>query len=99
MSKYACSNEGVEQLKVAAAKIKQGADDIKTETSTMRSIASGYTDTLGPHRTELEEALDEIAGAVAQCIEPAENVCQKLTGVAQKYEGIIGKKRFQKSGN
>ncbi|WP_024866377.1 hypothetical protein [Butyrivibrio sp. FCS014] len=99
MSKYACSPEGVEQLKAAAGKIKQGADEIKTQTTTMRSIASGYSDTLGPHRTELEEALDEIAGAVAQCIEPAENVCQKLNSVAQKYEGIIGKKRFQRQGN
>lgn len=99
MAKYACSPEGVEQLKGAAAKIKQGADDIKTQTTTMRSIASGYSDTLGPHRADLEQALDEIAGAVAQCIEPAENVCQKLNTVAQDYEGIIGKKRFQRSGN
>ncbi|MCR5157209.1 MAG: hypothetical protein K6C96_11070 [Butyrivibrio sp.] len=99
MAKYACSDEGVEQLKAAAGKIKQGADDIRTQTTTMRSIADGYGDTLGPHKADLEAALDDIAGAVAKCIEPADNVCQKLLGVAQKYEGIIGKKRFQRQGN
>ncbi len=99
MAKYACSQEGVDQLKKAAGNIKQGADEIKTQTVTMRSVANGYGDTLGPHKADLESALDEIAGAVAQCIEPAENVCKKLNEVAQKYEGIIGKSRFKKSGN
>ena len=99
MAKYACSEEGVEQLKAAATKILEGAETIKNETNTMRAVADEYSNTLGPHRSQLSSALDGIAGAVSRCLEPANNVAEKLQSVATKYEGVIANSPFGTGGN
>ena len=99
MAKYACSEEGVDQLKTAATKILEGAETIKNETSTMRAVADEYTNVLGPHRAQLSSALDGIAGAVARCLEPAHNVADKLNTVATRYEGVISNNPFGAGGN
>lgn len=98
MAKYACSSEGAAELKKAAGSIKQGADEIRTQTTTIRTLVSGYDEVLGPHKTALEESIEQIANAVTQYVEPADNVCKKLNEIAQKYEEIASKKRFQKGG-
>lgn len=99
MGIIACSPEGVKELNDTAKRINQDVEDIKTETTRMKSIADSHTGKLGPHEKELEEALEEIGSAVNQSTSPAEEVSQKLKSVATKYEGIIAKKRFQKKGN
>ena len=99
MARYACSNEGVDELKKAAAGIREAAEDIKNKTNTMRSVADQYSDTLGPHKTELSSALDGIAGAMARCIEPTHAVAEKLLSVAQKYDAVISRNPFGSAGN
>ena len=99
MARYACSNDGVEELKKTAESVREAAEEIRNETNTMRSVADQYGDTLGPHKSELSSALDGIAGAMARCIEPTNAVAEKLMSVAKKYEGIISRNPFGSAGN
>lgn len=99
MAKYACSDEGVEELNKAAASVLEGAENISNETTTMRTVADEYGTTLGPHKTQLSSALDAIAGAVVRCIEPANNVAEALRGVAKDYEEVIADDPFSSAGN
>ncbi|MBE5826411.1 MAG: hypothetical protein E7307_07205 [Butyrivibrio sp.] len=99
MAKYACSNEGVQQLQTAAGKIVEGVDSVKASTSTMCTVADNYRDTLGPHKEQLSNALMEIAKAVETCTEPANQIAQKLQNVAKRYESTISKKRFVRGGS
>ncbi|MCR4588334.1 MAG: WXG100 family type VII secretion target [Lachnospiraceae bacterium] len=99
MAKYACSPEGVLALNNAASRIIASSEELSAETSTMRSVADEYGDTLGPHKTELNSALDGIAGALARCIEPANNVSEMLREVADGYEEVIGQNPYGSLGN
>ncbi len=99
MAKYACSDEGVAALKDCAARILDGAEGLKAETSAMRSVGDEYSDTLGPHLSELNSALDGIQGALARCIEPANNIADLLNEVAEGYQDVIDTNPFGTGGN
>ena len=94
MAKYACSEEGVQQLNLAANKITEGVETVKAETGTMRSVADDYYETIGPHKAQLNSALDAIAGAIELSTDPANCIADKLMAVAKKYEDIINDDPF-----
>ena len=99
MAKYACSDEGVQALNDCASRISEGGELIRSETNTMRSVADEYAGTIGPHQEQLKAALDEIAGAVNQCIEPANNIAEMLQEVADGYQEVIDSNPFGAGGN
>ena len=65
----------------------------------MRQVADDYSDTLGPHQSELSSALDGIAGAIKRCIEPANNIASMLQEVAEGYQEVIDANPFSSMTN
>ncbi len=99
MSRFACSDEGVQEINGCASSIEEGVNTIKSETDTMRQVADEYTNTLGPHHSELVEALEAVGEAVKHCAEPAEGVVEKLEELADSYQDVIDTQRFKQLGN
>ncbi len=98
-NEYGATKEGIATFKATAAQLDSGLSDIKTKTTSMKSFASSYGETLGPHKKELEAALNQIAGSVNKCIQPASNVSAKLKTVAKGYAEVVNASPFGKSGN
>ena len=96
--KYAVNDEGVQALNAMAQAITDAVDELKTQTSNVRSAADEYNDTLGPHKASLDAALDDIASSLQQATEPANSVADKLKEVAEGYQEIIGNDPFRSGG-
>lgn len=94
--KYAVSNEGVQELNKMAGSVSEAIQQLDALNQKMVGVAEEYSGTIGPHQSELTDALQEIANSVKQASEPANNVSTVLTSVAQKYEAIIAKQPFNK---
>lgn len=94
MSTYAVSPEGVVALKRGASNILTALESIVYETGTVSRVIEEYHDLLGPHEASLSEAIDSISQALKLASDPAENVAEKLTDVAEGYEEVIGNDRI-----
>lgn len=97
--KYACNPEGVAALNSAASSVKDAIEEITNLTSSLRSSADEYSDTIGPHFSELEEALEGIESNVNSSTSPAEVVAESLMAVAEGYQDIIDRGLGVSSGN
>lgn len=98
-NQFAVNPEGVKALKDLSSSINEGKDTIKQETEHMSQVADQYAGTLGPHRSELSSALDGIKGAFWGCVEPVNEISEKLNRLAERYQGIIDKNPFGSMGN
>lgn len=94
--KYACSPEGVEELNKMSGAISEAIEQLDSMTEKMAGVADEYSGTIGPHQSELSDALQDISNSVKKASEPATNVSTVLTGVAQKYEAVIAKNNFKR---
>lgn len=92
--KYAVNEEGVAAMRDAAALIVEIIDDFKAATDNVKSASDDYSDTLGPHVNELNEALDSISNSIMKSAEPTNNIAQTLRSVAEAYEEIISESLF-----
>ena len=97
--KYAVNEEGITAMKAMASAIKGAIEEIESKTNSMRSIAEGYSDTIGPHAKSLEGALSDISDSVKQASEPSESVAEKLEEVAEAYDEIISNDRISRRGS
>ena len=96
---FAVNDEGVRALNDLASSINEGKDTIKQETGRMEQVADQYAETLGPHHSELRGVLTAIRGALVDCIQPVEEISEKLTRLAGRYQAIIDKNPFGGLGN
>lgn len=92
--KYAVSPEGVAELKKMSAAVIAGAEEIKSLVQAVQVVADEHNNTLGPHISSLEDALDQIRVAEEAAVEPVEGVSHALNDVAGKYEDVIGNNPF-----
>ena len=88
--KYAVNEQGVQAMRSVATAITEAIEQIESENSSIKSTAEGYSDTIGPHKDSLDDALDQIASSIKQASDPANSVSEKLNEVADGYEEVIG---------
>jgi len=96
---YSVNQEGVEAMKTMASKVDSAVEELMNAASALRRASDEYNDTLGPHKKELDGALEAIEHSVKQASDPAESVSRILNEIAEDYEEIIGTARFQGLGN
>ena len=58
--KYAVNDEGVNALNTTASSLLEALNTVYQSTSSLQNISEGYGETLGPHKSSLDEALKEI---------------------------------------
>ena len=92
--KYACSEEGVEQLNTTTEKLAEGEETIRHETDVMKALVDDYRYVIGPHANELEEALNNIGEQVDKSANVVKDVEDKLKDVARRYQEIIDNNPF-----
>lgn len=92
--KYAVNENGIAIMRDAATLIVEIINDFKTAVDSVRSASNDYSDTLGPHVNELNEALDSISDSIMKSAEPTNNIAQTLRSVAEAYEEIISESLF-----
>lgn len=92
--KYAVNENGIAIMRDAATLIVEIINDFKTAVDSVRSASNDYSDTLGPHVNELNEALDSISDSIMKSAEPTNNIAQTLRSVAEAYEEIISETLF-----
>ena len=97
--KYKCNDEGVAALRTMARKLDEAVETIASLCSQAASAAEENRDSLGPHVSELNDAIESIQSAVNSSSSAATDVSEKLNSVASKYEAIIAKNPFRKAGN
>ena len=94
MSKYAVNNEGIEAMRKVASSVIEAVEQIGLCTSSLRSTAAEYQETLGPHARSLSASLNEISEEVKLVSQPVQIVSEMLNDVADGYEDVIGKDKF-----
>ena len=99
MAVYAVNDEGVLALKTMSAAVVDALDIIEKAVGNIRAVANDNTDTLGPHKSSLDEALETIASNIEKGAKPAKDVSDILEDVAATYEGIIANDRIRNSGS
>lgn len=95
----AVSAEGVQALQTLATSITEAIDQIKSQTTTVESAVDENPEGLGPHKSSLDSAIEEISANVQQASDPASNVSNKLNEIAAAYNEIIGNDRIAGTGS
>lgn len=95
--KYAVNEEGVNAMNTMASAITESVEELVEHTATVQSAADEYENTLGPHKSSLDEALAEITESIKQAADPVNSVAETLTEVAEGYEEIIENDRIKNS--
>lgn len=98
MAKYACSIEGIQELKECSSRILDGGQIISEQTNTIRQIVEDYPDTLGPHQSDLISSLDNIASAIKECVQPVNSIASLLLDVAEGYQEVVDTNLFDTTG-
>lgn len=90
--KYAVNEQGVAAMNNMANAITTAIDEIDGATKTTQEIADEYNDVLGPHKSELDSALEDIAANIKNSTSPAADVAERLRDVADGYQDVIDSK-------
>ena len=88
--KYAVNEEGVMALKTMSAAIFSSAEQIRGLTGALKTCADEHQDTLGPHKSSIDEVIEEINSVTNQATDPINNIAETLNDIADSYQGIIG---------
>ncbi len=95
MAKYKVDAEGVEALNAVASQVSEATDELVSLTNSLEGAAADNPEGLGPHVSSLESALGEINSAISSAKDPADEVSDALSSLAQKYQDIIDNDPFQ----
>lgn len=88
MAVYACDSEGIAELRKGQTSIEEAVQALKDKASSLKDEIQEYQ-TLGPHRTSIEGALDSIGEAIGNSAEPSKDAAALLGAVADKYQVIV----------
>lgn len=95
--RYAVNETGIQAMNAMASSIRQAVEQMQCLTSMIRGMADGYQNALGPHKTSLEQAFEEIDECMRQALNPVNCVAEKLTEVSEAYAEIIDNDRLKGS--
>lgn len=87
--KYAVNEEGIAVMRDASGLIIEIIEDFKKTVDGIKSASSEYADVLGPHVSELNEALESIGNSIQQSTSPVSEIALTLSSIADAYEEII----------
>lgn len=96
--KYAVSEDGVSALKTLADNITEAVIEVYRLTANIQTAIDEHSDTIGPHRTSLNEAIKDIYQSVKTSAEPANTLSETLKEAAEAYQEIIDNDRLGKGG-
>lgn len=94
MSVYAANENGVQALKTMSNALYTAVEEIANHTTHIISITDEYCDTIGPHKSSLDQALEEISDCIRRSGEPANDIAERLCEVAEGYQEVIDNDRF-----
>lgn len=93
--KYAVNDEGVNALNTTASSLLEALNTVYQSTSSLQNISEGYGETLGPHKSSLDEALKEIYLSLKDAAEPIQSISSTLKDIADGYQEIIENDRMK----
>lgn len=87
--------EGVMALKKMASKALSSYQELKHNTRILQSVSESQADTLGPHKSTLDFALNEVLHQVDRAYEPLMEIGTILIKVSQAYQEILNNDRYR----
>ena len=87
--KYSVNEEGVQALKTLSNAIFSAIESITSHSSQIRSLSDEYSDTIGPHKSSLDQSVENIIECIHQSAEPANDIAERLCEVAEGYQEVI----------
>lgn len=91
---YSVNEEGVEALRTMSRRTDEAVTALVQLTAGLQNFADNYRDTLGPHKSELNQTLAGIYTAIKEGAAPAKEVSGILKDIADDYEEIIANDPF-----
>ena len=87
--KYSVNEEGIQALKSLSNALYSAIEDIASHSSQIRSFSDEYSDTIGPHKSSLDQSAESIIECIRQSADPANDVAERLCEVAEGYQEVI----------
>lgn len=91
---YAVNDAGVTALKTMSAAIFSSKETLNTLSMAVAAQASDHADALGPHKSSLDDALDDMASILKEASSPIDEISGLLNDIADEYQDIISNDRF-----
>ena len=89
LSVYAANENGVQALRAMSNALYAAVNEIANHTARIINVSDEYCDTIGPHKTSLDQAIEEISDCIRRSGEPANDIAERLSEVAEGYQEVI----------
>lgn len=93
--KYSVNEEGVQALKSLSNALDSSIESIVNCSSQIRTVSDEYSDTIGPHKSSLDQSIENIIEYISQSADPANDIAERLCEVAEGYQEIIDNDRLK----
>lgn len=87
--KYSVNEEGVQAIISLSNALQNAVEDIAIRSSQIKSISGEYSETLGPHKTSLDHAIENIIDCISRSTDITDDISERLCEVAEGYQEII----------
>ena len=97
--KYRMNDQGVEALNKLSERLLNQVEAIKQSISVLEEEFSSNRNGLGVHAGDIQGVIDAMNQEVQQASSPVNDLAEKVSALAKKYQRFIDTKRFTSGGN